>query len=300
MEIDAARRLTLSLLTRRNTLVPISVLPPELLARIFRYYAHGEPVGFHGLGWIAVTHVCQQWRQVALDDSSLWARVSSFALGTKWIAETLVRARNAPLVIDLLGTPSPEILAMFPKHISHIRELRLPGLSLFHSPGVREICGSEAPELEEFELGLSNASPVTFDQIAGKTLFQGRTPKLRTLRLAQICIPWSLIPRGQLTRLEIILYRSIPNVDVSRGDLNQLVDLLMNSPQLEVLAIDYCLPTVHSLVPFGEPIRLPRLSRLCLGGPTPRVTDLLRRLTIPSSATLHLHCISETPATLHD
>jgi hypothetical protein len=184
MEIDAARRLTSSLLSRRNTTVPISTLPPELLARIFRFHAFAEPVGVRGLGWIAVTHVCQSWRQVALDDSSsLWAHVSGYIPGAKWTAEILARARNAPLVINLSGSPSPKMLATFPQHISHMREPRLRNLSLLHSQSIQEICGSEAPELEDFELRVGTNSPVTFDQIAGKALFKGWTPKLPTLHL---------------------------------------------------------------------------------------------------------------------
>src|SRR5712671_5908398 len=38
-DIDAAKRLILSVLTRRNTLAPISILPAEILARIFRFNA---------------------------------------------------------------------------------------------------------------------------------------------------------------------------------------------------------------------------------------------------------------------
>jgi hypothetical protein len=71
--------------------------------------------------------VCRHWRQVALDDSSLWARISGYQMSTAWISEALARARNAPLAIDLLGTPNPETLAMFPAHFAHTREFRLRG-----------------------------------------------------------------------------------------------------------------------------------------------------------------------------
>lgn len=302
-EIDAARQLTRSLLSRRNTLALISALPPELLARIFHFHAFAEPAwstDLRRLGWIAVTHVCQRWRQVALDDSSLWARISGYSASAEWIAETLVRARNAPLAIDLAGTPLPEILAVFPRHISQTRELRLRSLSQLHSQSIREICALEAPELEDFELGLSVASPFHFGEIVGKTLFKGRTPKLRTLSLAQLYIPWSLIPRGQLTQLKVVIYRGESVADLSPGDLGQLFDLLINSPQLEILAMEFCLPKMLSQVSHGEPIHLPHLSRLSLGGPTSRVTNLLKRLTIPPSATLHLRCISEISPAYND
>ena len=79
-ETDAARWLIQSLLSHRNAMVPISTLLPELLARIFRFLILGDIALFSmpAMGWFEATHVCQHWRQVALDDSSLWARVTGF------------------------------------------------------------------------------------------------------------------------------------------------------------------------------------------------------------------------------
>src|ERR1019366_7937030 len=99
-EVDAARQLLCSL---RNALAPISLLPPEILARVFHFLTLEEPPcsGEQNLGWIRATHVCRLWRQVALGDSSLWAKISGIPTNTERISEMLARARNAPLDIDL-------------------------------------------------------------------------------------------------------------------------------------------------------------------------------------------------------
>ncbi|KAI0284069.1 hypothetical protein BC826DRAFT_881182, partial [Russula brevipes] len=101
--IDAAVLLTYALLTHRNTLAPVSVLPPEVLARIFHLVALADAESSRpkmgNLRWIGVTHVCRHWRQVALDDSSLWARISGSMAKATWVCEMLARARNAPLSI---------------------------------------------------------------------------------------------------------------------------------------------------------------------------------------------------------
>ena len=302
-EIDAARWLVRSLLARRNSLAPISTLPPELLARIFRFLIledlgrFGVPMEF----WFKATHVCRHWRQVALDDSSLWARVTvTESSSSDWVREMLVRARNTPLDINFMGEPSPGVLSKLPPHISHTRQLRLRELHRHHSQRVKDICALEAPELEHFELEFLARSPVPFRQIAGPTLFKGRTPRLRRLILSQISIPWSFIPRGQLTELKINLSRrtSTPN-DSGPDDSNQLIDLLVDSPELKVLVLESCLPPMSSQVSRGQAIHLPRLSHLCLGGSTPHVTSWLRKLKPHSSAVLHLRCISESPST-HD
>ena len=295
--VSLVRQLTCSLRPRRSTVTHIAVLPPELLLRIFRFHALEVPPwsgGLQKLGWIEVTHVCQRWRQVALGNSSLWARITGLSPNARWIAEMLVRARNAPLVVDFAVTPGPEILSMFPPHIYRIRELRLCGLSLRVSQGLREICALEAPALEHLELGVCSPLPVAFHQLGGTTLFSGRAPKLRTLSLTKLSIPWSLIPRGQLTELKIILFRGVstPSTPLPGGS-DQLLDLLINSPYLAVLALEFCLPTMLFQPPNGQAIHLPRLSRLCLGGSTSCVANFMKMLQLPSSTTLHLRCLSD-------
>ena len=306
-EVDAARTLLRSLLTRRNALAPISVLPPEVLARVFHALARLEPPCWSGiqyLGWIKATHVCVHWRQVALGDSSLWARISGTPTSREFVAEMLVRARNAPLDIDidLIGTSNPALSLLFTPHISRIRELRLHNLSTFHSDSVRGIYGQEALVLENFELGVSVAGLMVFGELAGVKLFKGRAPNLRTLSLTQTFIPWSHIPRGQLTQLKIVYFNEVPfPADVStHEDVNQLIDLLANSPELEVLVLESCLPSRLGQFPRDQTIHLPQLSRLCLGGSSSRVTNLLKMLKFPPSSMLHLHCISENTPTYND
>ena len=254
-EIFSARHLTYSLLSHRNAVAPISTLPPELLARIFRFHVLGVPPwsGVHKLGWIAVAHVCRQWRQVALGDSSLWATITGFFSSAEWMSELLVRARNMPLVIYFEDTPSLEIPSMLPPHISHIHELRLRNLSPLHYQAgqLEEICSLEAPVLEHFEL-TSDGNAIKYGEVAGTTLFNGRTPKLRTISLSLASIPWSLIPRGQLTQLKILAIGVFDFGALFPDDSNQLIDLLVNSPELEVLVLEYCLPSVLSQVSHGQ------------------------------------------------
>ena len=303
-EIDSARSLIQSLLSRRGSLAPISTLPPRLLARIFRFLnledlaRFGVPVKF----WFKATHVCRHWRQVALDDSSLWARVTvTESSSSDWISEMLVRARNAPLDISLVGESSPWVLSKLLPHISRTRQLRLCELRMHHSQRVKDICALGAPALEHFELEFLARPPVAFRQLAGPTLFKGRTPRLRRLVLTQISIPWSLISRGQLTQLKIILSGGTPTPNNSGpDDSNQLIDLLINSPELKVLVLEFCLPPMLSQVSHGQPIHLSHLSHLRLGGSTPHVTSLLRKLKLPPSVVLHLRCISENPSTHND
>lgn len=296
-ELDTAGRLAHSLRSRRNTLVSISFLPTELLSRIFHFRAREDTLWptMYKYSWTAIPHVCQRWRQVALNDSSLWARLIGNRPSVEWISEVLVRARNAPLTIDFMGEPRPGVLSKLPSHISHTRELRLHCLSIFHPHSVREICASKAPILEHLELGSLDEYPATFLPPTGTKLFDGWAPNLRTLTLSRVSVPCSLIPCGQLTQLKITYGQYSPAEPSSPYDLdlNHLIDLLINNPGLEVLILEFCLPTILSRVSNRQSVHLPRLSRLCFSGPTSHVTNLFKRLTLPSSATLRLRCISE-------
>jgi hypothetical protein len=300
-EIDSARQFVRSLLTRRNALVPVSLLPPEILSRVFHLLKEAVPRSHGGrkLGWIRVTHVCRHWRQVALNDSSLWARIWGTPTSAKWISEMLTRAKNAPLDIELddLITSSAEALLMIPPHLSHTRQLRLHNLSGLSSDNVREIYSRDAPALEHFELTAPTYSPISFPDLGGNLLFKGHAPRLRTLSLSRVVIPWSFIPRGQLTRLEIVC----PDEDGDcPGDLNQLIDLLVNCPALEILRLDSCLPSQLTGLPYGRTIHLPHLSRLRLCGSTSRILNMLKMLKLLSSTTLHLNCTSKITSIHND
>ena len=292
--IDVTKQFLHTLLTRRNSHLPIFILPPEILARIFHLLVLDEPLllGRRNLGWIGVTHVCWHWRQVALDDSSLWARIRGTTVNTKWILELLVRAKNVPLDIEFnLNTvmrASPEKLLIILPHLSHTRHLRFHGLSKPHFDDVQEICSLEAPALEYFELTAITKFSMTFRDLGENMLFKGHSPRLRTLSLSRVVIPWSIIPRGQLTHLKIAYF----DEDVhSPGDLNQLIDLLVNCPALEILALESCLPSQLAEFPHGQTIHLPHLSHLHLCDSTPRISNMLKMFKLPSSTTLHLDCI---------
>jgi len=295
-DIDAAKRLILSMLTRRNMLAPISILPAEILARIFHFAAFSERP--YSMGWVNVTHVCRRWRQTALDDSTLWAHFLDFPRNKEWIAERLSRARNAPLTIDLDESMDKDTFSLFTPHISHTRELYLRNLSSFHPKIVQKISIQKAPVLECLELSMSGTAPM------GKhhSFFKGPLPKLRTFCISQILFPWSSVPRGQLTQLKVTLNEEVSTV-TSKGsrhdDLKQLIGLLVDCPSLEVLTLENCLPSMLS-ESSGQTIRLPRLLHLCLGGSSSRVMNLLKMLKLSSFTTLRLNCTSENAATDND
>ncbi|KAI0041168.1 hypothetical protein FA95DRAFT_1477476, partial [Auriscalpium vulgare] len=92
--------------SRRNTLIPIHRLPPEILTRIFMLCAEHsrdvwqKTIGIQRttIGWIAITYVCRRWRQLALGFAGLWTMVT-FTLGERWAEEMLKRSQARPIVV---------------------------------------------------------------------------------------------------------------------------------------------------------------------------------------------------------
>jgi hypothetical protein len=114
---------------RRNALAPISSLPTEVITIIFSYLCFPSsspavsslptkdiadlfsssrlpsepPLGRlpdHPLSWLHAAHVCHQWREIALDHPLFWSHVDFTNLTLAGAAETLTRAKNAPLYLE--------------------------------------------------------------------------------------------------------------------------------------------------------------------------------------------------------
>jgi hypothetical protein len=86
---------------RRNAHSPISSLPPEVFAAIFSFAClPGIPSlgGKPDHAQIHVSHVCHQWREIALNQPLLWSHVDFTTLSLAGATEMLVRAKLVPLV----------------------------------------------------------------------------------------------------------------------------------------------------------------------------------------------------------
>ena len=111
-----------SLLTRRHALMPISILPPEFLKRVFHLLALEEPAfyGKQNLGLIRVAHVCQHSALFSVGVKSLWTiRRYGLESPTKisCILEVLARAMKSSLNIDidLDAAPNSGVIWLFPE-----------------------------------------------------------------------------------------------------------------------------------------------------------------------------------------
>ncbi|KAI0044659.1 hypothetical protein FA95DRAFT_227300 [Auriscalpium vulgare] len=180
-----------------NTTLPVSRPPPEIYTQILTILATIDPpVPCTStelpakIGWIAITHVCQRWRHVALHNPILWASNISvpFALGPDWAHIFLSRAQSYPLTIQTLRPHE----GMSPNHSEHefilanlerTAVLRLHTLKYAMPTSLR----ARAPILHTLDLTFSNEDLPIHWRLSPVLLLDGITaahaPALRHLRV---------------------------------------------------------------------------------------------------------------------
>ncbi|KII95779.1 hypothetical protein PLICRDRAFT_229153 [Plicaturopsis crispa FD-325 SS-3] len=222
---------------RRNELAPISVLPAEILAIIF---CKTIPVDVYDsstpLGCVTVSHVCSQWRTVALNCPRLWTQppLRKRAL----VSEMLKRSKSAPLSIVGCGTEfftsASSALWLVRTHLRRVQEIRLSTDNLTHERLFAWL--RAAPSLTVRVLDISARSRRVLD--FPPDILRILEPCLRVLCLERCAMPWSAPFPANLTEL------SLKNIAADYRPTSQELASVVNAlPQLEHLKISDALPT---------------------------------------------------------
>ncbi|KAI0310567.1 hypothetical protein OF83DRAFT_852943 [Amylostereum chailletii] len=218
-----------AILYLRNTLSLISRLPPELLARIFSFlfteFASGSssstspgkstiPV------WLAATHVCGLWRQVALDNPSLWSHNIGAIRG--WVPEQLSRSQQVP--ISITNNPNLRDIRTMEVALREIHRARRINLH-FTTRGDRKVLQymeQSAPLLEHLSISMAVPSSIP------RNILQHDAPLLTCLELRN-CAPPKVLT----------LYRNLVKLSIHEGYMAQdlLVSVLASIPRLQFLDI---------------------------------------------------------------
>lgn len=114
---------------QRNSLLPVSRIPEEVLIRIFRSISNEEkPFKRTEIwwDWLVLTKVCKRWRDAALRCSVLWAELRNFSKIDK-IRAFLERSGQADLLIDLpaLKENASQIIESLTPHMWRVRALKV-------------------------------------------------------------------------------------------------------------------------------------------------------------------------------
>ncbi|KDQ61416.1 hypothetical protein JAAARDRAFT_509522 [Jaapia argillacea MUCL 33604] len=288
--LESVRRLR----TKRNSLVPISRLPPEVLVNIFGQHASRSDIslGF-ALGcsrstvwWIAITHVCQYWREVALATPSLWCSLPFQR--PRWVPEMISRSQMAPLQVTV-ASESSEFLPQIRMALEHMPRIRILGLELRTSDLRTLPLSSPAPLLHTLKLFnriIQDPFPIPEDA------FNLVTPSLRRLDLTGCTPSWDSPMFKGLTCLSL---NTKSGPESGRPSFSGLFEILGNNPQLESLTLINCLsPTTSDSRPRNSTILLPMLATFHLEDDALRCSLLISSLSVPPTMALKLSSFAST------
>ncbi|KAA1468830.1 hypothetical protein DENSPDRAFT_834287 [Dentipellis sp. KUC8613] len=294
----------------RNTMVAISVLPPEILSAIFERCAENEPmlpprrclIPTESLGWVKITHVCRYWRDTALDHQALWATIS-FSL-PQWTQELVVRSRSAPVILEYSATDGHllppirqirEVGAQCTSRISRIH-LRMSETDLTH---LVPLILCRMPLLKSLILESTGGFTLLGDIQALSSYWNLalnqlhlNAPNLEQIAIrAPIALPWNSPIFRNLTRLEVdypelelvVNRRLCPPLPLVIQTLREMQNIRMLSLQNAV-----SIPSDGTDTGCGPPVHLHHLELLRLAGPLSSVAPCVEHILVPFSTVLDI------------
>lgn len=249
----------------------IHFLPFEILALIFAIGAE-EDIQLP----TTVSHVCKQWREIALRSPSLWRRISLSPHERLW-RERIDRARTCTLDVELLpwrklkgGARRSQDLNAYT--VQWYMYLVLPFIQRWRSldllftdyqpylwRGALAGCGSPAPELEELSLVYRlNDSTEEF------LLFSEYAPRLRRLTVDGIRLSWSPRLFGNLVYLDYT-HHGFTNGHQAVEDVISILEVTERLVELRLLFPRGRFPVLPSRTDYvTRRVRLRHLSHLQL------------------------------------
>ncbi|KAI0317266.1 hypothetical protein OF83DRAFT_155940 [Amylostereum chailletii] len=270
------------MLRHRNThYPPISRIPPEILLLIFRLLHDGSTKDLcsqlfddnpsrpksHST-WISVTHVCRQWREVALNSPFLWTDIFCPMFPRLWTEEIIKRSSETLLACylraregsnDKIGLKRPHkvrVKSIWRKCVPRLQDLHIQFDE--HAFSRSWFC-KPIPALESATL-VNFGTTVANGHLLMKTFCLA--PRLTSLKLYDCYLHRDSPILGQLTRLTME-FDNYPCPPLTIAEMNTFFQRL---PVLHTLTVCEFFPTdlpVQSMhrKPLHPP---PSLSHLCV------------------------------------
>ncbi|KAJ3546001.1 hypothetical protein NMY22_g2215 [Coprinellus aureogranulatus] len=269
----------------RNATMPINRLPPEILSQVF-LDVQKEEARVEAASWVAVTHVCRHWRDIALRCTTLWTHL---AFPQPDFTELMLsRSGSAPLHIEAEDSAfgdgrSLDILRKVLSQVARIHTISLEA----EENEVADVLPpslSGAPILERLVLrGNDWDLPSTF--------FDGVPPRLSELELEGCKLSGSTIwASATLIRLTIICWS-----EEHRPSVQDFLDALKRMPLLEFLQLQYFLPqkpTTPSTTPIPHRLKHDSLRSLHLEDTLEAFFDFFDLVEVPNVRKMTLETVT--------
>ncbi|KAI0060063.1 hypothetical protein BV25DRAFT_1917943 [Artomyces pyxidatus] len=301
-EINAISNILWLAKTRRNSLASRVVrLPSDILSRIFFWTMKMTgPLNVASSkkpAWINITHTCQRWRQLALQDVALWKHIELEHVSLSWGTEMVQRSRLVPLSIKTGFSLSPAVRAVFQQSatVARVQTLVIDGQRGGQKAIDTILKKPSASTTLLQSLSISHAFHKVL--VLPARIFCNNTPNLRSLSLRGCFISWDSPLFANFTHLDIgARKRGDPVRKPMQLKTNiELSQLLARMPRLQTLALYQILPSVayEELTPAGRSVvgavELPSsLVSLRLMGPLNDCVGLALCLPLATSSSIKL------------
>ncbi|KAI0065788.1 hypothetical protein BV25DRAFT_1821472 [Artomyces pyxidatus] len=240
--------------------------------------------------WLAVTHVCQRWRQIALSTPSLWTDIMT--RNRFWANEMLVRSASVPIRIWINARRS------FEGHevLNHFSRAKILVFNGDVTPTLARHLSVPAPLLEDFALngvGSRRFRPNSRLGASTDSIFPEGAPNLRHLRLSLCHVSWPL----HLINSNIVTFHIMHLTSSHRPSQAQLQAALAAMPNLKDLVLDNCLPIQYPISAFpgisddiGEgTLLMPSVDSINLAAPSSiDIYNFIAHVRFPSVRTVSL------------
>ncbi|KAF6759761.1 hypothetical protein DFP72DRAFT_1042917 [Ephemerocybe angulata] len=266
--------------TCRNSNRPVNRLPAEVLSHIFLilfWTVQAEAAENQKVFWIYATHVCRQWRAVALGCAALWCDFA-FDMHGELMRTILPRSKNLPISVSLKcdGATDMEALGEVLSHTTRICHLDLSsaGCDLPSYSLALELMGSSAPLLTT--LSVSYATLMEEERLPENWL-KGGLPALKYLKLKNFELDWARVPFSPaLTTLHL------EQSDSTNPDFAEMLQTFRGLPLLENLILCGKFPQ-DGFQPRMKPMTFSYLKHLSLTGWGHLIGNFLLGIRVPKT-----------------
>ncbi|EUC65530.1 F-box-like protein [Rhizoctonia solani AG-3 Rhs1AP] len=313
----------------RNKLVAINTLPAELLGFIFNLVVNSAPKSFESAvqKWpftdslpqldisgpaartldydfhyaMTLSNVCRHWREVSMASARLWSTI--YPSRSKLVPMLIDRSKEAGFDVVLIARQDASHASKFPATATkasipywpepltnYLRQLIVQLDERQMKQWAATLASSTAPHLETLCISVTRHANV----IQSEPLFNGVTPRLRSLTLSGFVVPWDSNIFTDLRDLTLRQHKTI-----HRPTMHEFLTLLGRNPGLRRLALELSGPQAPpaDFEHTANNVTLPKLANVVLHDIPPHVVALLvHHTTFPSSTQLS---ISHGPHTLH-
>ncbi|KAF8902091.1 hypothetical protein CPB84DRAFT_1707887 [Gymnopilus junonius] len=293
-EVEKVKSYMVTLWRQRNTFIPISRLPPEILSTIF--YFVKESAAEDSLYWTKVSHVCHLWREIAINSPSLWTNPPLASI--RWTEEMLSRSKMASLAVSAnfcafshRYAPTIDPLPLILPHTPRIKSLDLCHYDHYVMQRFLSQMPESAPRLEHLRLRFAphpQLSTSSDSVLSMNKIFEA--VKLRVLELTRCALNWDSRVFGPL--LVHLQMSFIPTN--ARPTVEQFWNAFDRMPALESIEFVDALPLTRSPGYTHPQIFLDKLRKLTISSSNSEVEIFLSGIIFPSTVAVKLSCKTGT------